>query len=277
MTEALVAAIAAIDRAEPAMLVEVSDALGSTPREAGALMLVTETTIAGTIGGGELEWRAIERAREALAGEPVPERLQLPLGPALQQCCGGHVTLSLRRLAPDDRHELNQRLQTWHAALPRIVLFGAGHVGQALVRALTPLPCRIRWHDSRQGLFPDDLDPTIEALIVTVPAVMATDPTDIVLVMTHSHTLDLAIVEARLRAMDFAWLGLIGSATKRRRFERQLRAGGVPPERLERLICPIGLAAIRGKEPEVIAASVTAQLLTVIEALRKDRALPNVA
>ncbi len=273
MSEALAAAIAAIDRAEPAILVEVIDALGSTPREAGTLMLVTETAIAGTIGGGELEWRAIERAREALAGEPIPERLQLPLGPALQQCCGGHVTLSLQHLAPTDRSGLAERLETWRTELPRIVLFGAGHVGQALVRALTPLPCRVRWLDSRPGLFPAKLDATIEAETIPDPAAITTDPTDLVLVMTHSHALDLAIVEARLRAQDFAWLGLIGSATKRRRFESQLRASGVPAERLERLVCPIGLASIRGKEPAVIAASVTAQLLTVSEALRKGKAL----
>ena len=277
MSDALAAAIAAIDRADPAILVEVTDALGSTPREAGTLMLVTETAIAGTIGGGELEWRAIERAREALAGEPIPERLQLPLGPALQQCCGGHVTLSLQRLAPSDRDELSRRLREWRAQLPRIVLFGAGHVGQALVRALTPLPCRVRWLDSRQDLFPAGLDATIEAETIADPAGVTTDPSDLVLVMTHSHALDLAIVEARLRAMDFAWLGLIGSATKRRRFEGQLKAGGIPAERLERLVCPIGLASIRGKEPAVIAASVTAQLLTVIEALRMGKALQDVA
>lgn len=277
MSDALAAAIAAIDRAEPAVLVEVIDALGSTPREAGTLMLVTETAIAGTIGGGELEWRAIERAREALVGEPVPERLQLPLGPALQQCCGGHVTLSLRRLVPTDREPLSQRLGTWRAELPRVVLFGAGHVGQALVRALTPLPCRVRWLDSRPGLFPAKLDATIEAETIPDPAAIRTEPTDLVLVMTHSHALDLAIVEARLKAQDFAWLGLIGSATKRRRFESQLKAGGILPERLERLVCPIGLASIRGKEPAVIAASVTAQLLTVSEALRKGKTLRNVA
>ncbi len=91
------------------------------------------------------------------------------------------------------------------------------------------------------------------------------------LVMTHSHALDLAIVEARLRAEDFAWLGLIGSATKRRRFERQLVAAGIPAERLQRLVCPIGLLAITGKDPAVIAASVTAQLLAVLDILARAR------
>jgi len=137
--------------------------------------------------------------------------------------------------------------------------------------------CRVSWLDSRPGLFPASLAATIESKTIPDPAAFTTDPTDLVLVMTHSHGLDLAIVEARLRAMDFAWLGLIGSATKRRRFEGQLKASGIPAERLERLVCPIGLASIRGKEPAVIAASVTAQLLTVIEALRRGKALQNVA
>ena len=269
MTEALTASLAAIDRAEPAILVEVVEVLGSAPREAGAAMLVTDTSIAGTIGGGELEWRAMQRAREALAGEPIPERLQLPLGPALQQCCGGHVTLTLTRLDPAQRDDLGRRLAGYRENLPRLVLFGAGHVGQALARALQPLPCRLRCLDSRPGLAPAEHAPD--------PAAIRTERSDLVLVMTHKHSLDLAIVEARLRREDFAWLGLIGSTTKRRRFERQLMAAGIPEERLARLVCPIGLPTITGKAPAVIAASVTAQLLAVMEALATSQKLRSVA
>jgi xanthine dehydrogenase accessory factor len=269
MTAALAAAIAAIDRDEPAVLVEVTEALGSTPREAGALMLVTDTAIFGTIGGGELEWRAMQRAHEALAGEPVPEQIRLPLGPALQQCCGGHVTLTLTRLDPARRDDLARRLAAEQERLPRVVLFGAGHVGRALVRALAPLPCRLRWLDSRPAMAP--------AEHASDSAAVATGPSDLVLVMTHSHALDLAIVEARLRHEDFAWLGLIGSATKRRRFEGQLMAAGIPAERLTRLVCPIGLPAIRGKDPAVIAASVAAQLLVVMEAFAQGDSLRSVA
>jgi xanthine dehydrogenase accessory factor len=269
MTDPLTAALAAIDRTEPAILVEVTEVLGSTPREAGTVMLVTDTAIFGTIGGGELEWRAMQRAREALAGEPVPERIQLPLGPALQQCCGGHVTLTLTRLDAAQRDALALRLQAQQERLPRVVLFGAGHVGQALATALAPLPCRLRWLDSRPAMAPAEHVPD--------PAAFRTEPSDLVLVMTHSHGLDLAIVEARLRHEDFAWLGLIGSATKRRRFEGQLMAAGIPAERLTRLVCPIGLASIKGKEPAVIAASVAAQLLAVMEALAKGEPLRSVA
>lgn len=269
MTDALATALACIDSTQPAILVEVTEVLGSAPREAGAAMLVTETAIAGTIGGGELEWRAMQRAREALAGEPVPDRLQLPLGPALQQCCGGHVTLALTRLDAGQRDAIARRLAGHHERLPRVVLFGAGHVGRALARALEPLPCRVWWLDSRPDLAPAEHVPELAAV--------RTGPQDLVLVMTHSHSLDLAIVEARLRHEDFAWLGLIGSATKRRRFEGQLAAAGIPAERLARLVCPIGLAAIKGKDPAVIAASVAAQLLTVMEAMAKQQNLRSVA
>ena len=269
MTRALEAAIAAIDREEPAILVEVAEVLGSTPREAGALLLVTADAIAGTIGGGELEHRAMERAREALAGEPLLDHLDLPLGPALAQCCGGHVTLRLRQVVAGDRAALAERLAARQARLPRVVVFGAGHVGRAVVQALAPLPFRPLWLDSRPGQLPPDPPAGVETRTIADPAGFATEPEDLVLVMTHSHPLDLAIVEAVLRRGDFAWLGLIGSATKRRRFESQLRAAGISAENLKRLVCPIGLAGIAGKEPAVIAASVAAQLLAVVQARAK--------
>lgn len=274
MTEALVAALATIDRKEPAILVEIVEALGSTPRETGALMVVTGDGLAGTIGGGELEHRAVARAREALAGEPLPEHLDLPLGPALAQCCGGHVTLRLRQLGPADRAKLATRLAAREAGLPRVVLFGAGHVGRAVVAALAPLPCRVLWLDSRPGQLPADAPGQVETLEIADPAGFATAPGDLVLVMTHSHPLDLAIIEAMLRRDNFAWLGLIGSETKRRRFERQLGATGLSAARL---VCPIGLAAITGKEPAVIAASVAAQLLVAMEALGHGRFGPGPA
>ncbi|MEZ5860323.1 MAG: xanthine dehydrogenase accessory protein XdhC [Geminicoccaceae bacterium] len=209
-----------------------------------------------------------------LAGEPLPERLDLPLGPALAQCCGGHVTLRLRHLAAADRAMLAERLTAWQAGLPRVVLFGAGHVGRAVVAALAPLPCRVLWLDSRPGQLPAEAPGQVETMEIADPAGFATSPGDLVLVMTHSHPLDLAIVEAMLRRGDFAWLGLIGSATKRQRFERQLAAVGLSAERL---VCPIGLAAITGKEPAVIAASVAAQLLVAMEALGQGRLGPGPA
>ena len=202
----------------------------------------------------------------------MPERLDLPLGPALAQCCGGHVTLRLRYLAAADRATLadGDGLAGGPAARrPSGPAMSAGPWSPP-----SPLPCRVLWLDSRPGQLPAEAPGQVETMEIADPAGFTTSPGDLVLVMTHSHPLDLAIVEAMLRRGDFAWLGLIGSATKRQRFERQLAAVGLSAERL---VCPIGLAAITGKEPAVIAASVAAQLLVAMEALGQGRLGPGPA
>jgi xanthine dehydrogenase accessory factor len=144
-----------------------------------------------------------------------------------------------------------------------LFLFGAGHVGRALVLALAPLPFRIRWIDPRQGAFPLRAPTNVVMVQSEEPAEeLAVAPDGaFVLVMTHSHPLDLAIVSRALSAERFSFVGLIGSATKRARFLSQMRAAGLNKEMLDRLTCPIGLAGVEGKEPAVIAAAVAAQLL----------------
>lgn len=238
-----------------AIKITVAETLGSTPRDAGTEMLVFPDRIEGTIGGGALEWRAIERAREMLDDGISWQTIDLPLGPALEQCCGGHVRLELK--ACDDA------ALSASPPLLNLSIYGAGHVGQALITALDPLPIAISWHDTRTDLFP-----------LTVPRRVSTsgsiqppnEPGRFHLVMTHSHALDLDIVAAIVGAETFGWLGLIGSATKRVRFERALKARGIPAALIERIVCPIGIAGIRSKSPAIIAASVTAQLLIAAEA-----------
>ena len=266
MAAALSAALSAIERREPVVLVTVVEVLGSAPREAGTSMLVTEHGLAGTIGGGQLEWRALEAARALLAEGGTGRTLELPLGPALQQCCGGHVALRLELLGEADLPRLAEALAEARAALPLVALFGAGHVGRAVVQALGPLPCSLIWVDSRADMFPTTMPANAEARPTADPVAVARRlPAGAFhLVMTHSHPLDLELVATVLERGDFAWLGLIGSETKRRRFESQLRARGLPSERL---VCPIGIAGIEGKEPPVIAASVAAQLLIAFEAV----------
>lgn len=236
---------------------------GSVPRETGTHMLVTTQGIAGSIGGGHLEWKALEAARALLAaGTAGPVDLAFPLGPALGQCCGGHVTLRLQRLSAAS-------LATWVSPAPRffLQLHGAGHVGRAVARLLATLPCRVQWIDEREDAFPapgaGPEAPHLARLAVDSPEaeVALAPPQSCWLVLTHSHDLDLRIVEAVLRRDDIRWCGLIGSATKRARFERRLRARGVRPEQLARLTCPAGLPGIVGKEPEVIAVAVVGQLL----------------
>jgi xanthine dehydrogenase accessory factor len=146
----------------------------------------------------------------------------------------------------------------------RLHLFGAGHVGRALVHALAGVPCEIVWVDERESEFPaGPLPAQVERVCVEpVEAEVAQGrPGDFYLVLTHSHALDLALAEAILRRGDFGWFGLIGSASKRARFEHRLAERGVPPEVIARMACPIGLPGITGKQPGVVALSVAAQLL----------------
>ncbi|MEY8878936.1 MAG: xanthine dehydrogenase accessory protein XdhC [Leptothrix sp. (in: b-proteobacteria)] len=256
-----------------AMDVEVLAHRGSVPREAGTHMLVSADAVAGTIGGGHLELKAIAAARALLAEraavhdatgdaprfDATPVDVHYPLGPALGQCCGGAVTL---RTAP-----LNAaRLAGWPAAPPRffLQLYGAGHVGRAIAALLAGIDCRVQWIDERESEFPPEPGPAhIERVCVdAVEAEVALAPPGaFYLVLTHQHELDLRITEAVLRRGDFGFLGLIGSATKRARFLHRYAERGIAPEQLARLTCPIGLPGIRGKEPEVLAISVVAQLL----------------
>jgi xanthine dehydrogenase accessory factor len=146
-----------------------------------------------------------------------------------------------------------------------IVLFGAGHVGQALVRVLASLDCRVAWIDERDGQFPAEAAPNIRIEVTDTPVaeVAAADPGACFLVMTHSHALDQMLAEAILRRGDFRYFGLIGSMAKRRRFEQRLGALGLSPDTLARMTCPIGIEGVDGKAPAVIAVAVAAQLLSL--------------
>ncbi len=243
----------------PAVVVEVTAARGSVPREAGTRMLVSAHEVLGSIGGGHLELQAIAAARRLLAGEPVPPEQHIALGPALGQCCGGALSLRYALLA-------DSRPAGWAAPAPRFTLqiYGAGHVGRAIVKLLEGIACRVQWIDERDGEFPRDASaPHIERLCVepVQAEVAAAPPGAFFLVLTHSHALDQAITEAVLRRGDFGFLGLIGSQTKRARFLNRMAERGIAPAALARLTCPIGLPGISGKEPEVIAVAVVAQLL----------------
>jgi xanthine dehydrogenase accessory factor len=150
-----------------------------------------------------------------------------------------------------------------------IALFGAGHTGSALVAAMAGIDCEIRWIDSRRRVFP----PTAPANVVMVESgdpvreIAAMPQGSFYLVMTHSHPLDYEICEAVLRRGDFAYLGLIGSRSKRRRFEQRVKQAGMAPELLERLTCPIGIPGVGGKHPAEIAVAVAAELLKLKAAM----------
>lgn len=257
----------------PAVLLTITSTRGSTPREAGAWLALFADRQLGSIGGGQLEFQALAAARELLqSGSMHPldgQSRRYPLGPALGQCCGGVVELRFDFLS--DPAALPQLGLAEPAAVP-VALFGAGHVGRALVRALQPLPFAVRWIDSRDDILPPSQPPMLEVepsdpVERAVPRLAAGSR---VLIMTHSHQQDYELVAACLRrqreAGDLAFIGLIGSASKWASFGRRLRERGFSGSEIAQVCCPIGLPGIRGKQPAVIAASIAAQLLTGLPA-----------
>ena len=258
------------------VLVSVDSVQGSGPREVGAWMAVFPQTLVNTIGGGHLEFQAITEAR-ALMARPVSENAsstathednalttRYALGPALGQCCGGVVHLKFERISAADAPALKQRLL---ANGQPLALFGGGHVGRALVNVLSTLPYNVQWIDSRDEIFPAHLPPNVvcehsdpvHAAVADLPSGAS------VLVMSFSHAEDLDVVAACLKRQrlhgDLKFVGLIGSKTKWATFQHRLEAKGFTAEELAFITCPIGVSGITGKEPEVIAVSVAAQLL----------------
>ena len=322
------------DAGTPAVLVTVAATRGSVPREPGTKMIVTQDGTFDTIGGGHLEYKAIEIARGMLAGGEGASLQRFVLGASLGQCCGGIVELLFERigtaagwvetaatlydrntpcvlitsvdargstqkqvvtaeesyeassseeavararallgseegavLAPDGNEGGRLFLDLLRPPRMQVVLFGAGHVGQALVRMLTGLPCRITWVDSRDDAFPKGLPGNVTVVATGDPEAEAdaAAPGSHFLVMTHSHDLDLRLCERVLAREDFVYFGLIGSATKRRRFEQQLVRRGVSAARLARMTCPIGVGGISDKHPAAIAVAVAAEILQAHE------------
>ncbi|QIL73625.1 xanthine dehydrogenase accessory protein XdhC [Diaphorobacter sp. HDW4B] len=267
----------------PACLVSVESTQGSVPREAGAWMAVLPGSggalghVVGTIGGGHLELEAIQIARNLLvlpeAADELPDEEGMvrrwALGPSLGQCCGGLVHLRFELVRAEHAQALQKRLMP---SLHPLALFGGGHVGAAIVNALAPLPFAVQWIDSRDSVFPDEVpiqvrcehsDP-VEAAVRDLPSGAR------VLIMSFSHAEDLNIVAACLKRQreqgDLPFVGLIGSATKRAVFTSRLRQRGFDEHEIAHITCPIGVPGITGKEPEVIAVAVAAQLLQSVYA-----------
>lgn len=253
----------------PAILVSVDSIVGSTPREPGAKMIVTRDRLYGTIGGGNLEFQACRIARDQLLSGQAVGNKRFPLGAGLGQCCGGLVNLVFETL--DDA-------QSWSRAEGEedtldLYLFGAGHVGQAVVNAMRDLPVDIHWIDSRDDMFPPDLPAGVATVCTDTPeAEVDAAPAQCgFLVMTHDHSIDQSLCEQILKRDDFAYFGLIGSKSKRRMFETRMRRRGLDPQRFKRMTCPIGIDGISSKKPAVIAISVAAEIMQVYDQLVESR------
>lgn len=248
------------------VLVTVASVEGSGPREVGAWMAVFPQTLVNTIGGGHLEFQAIAEARSLLGSSWQDDALvnRYALGPALGQCCGGVVHLKFEHIALLDVPTLKQRLPS--QAKP-LALFGGGHVGNALVNVLSTLPFQVQWIDSRDEIFPTELPANVvsDHSEPVHAAVEALPSGSSVLIMSFSHAEDLDVVAACLKRQrlqgDLKFVGLIGSKTKWATFQHRLEAKGFSSQELAFITCPIGVDGISGKEPEVIAIAVAAQLL----------------
>lgn len=241
-------------RGEPSVLVTIIEERGSTPRNAGSKMVVTAERIYETIGGGHLEFKAMAIAREMLAsGSPDTRLERFSLGASLGQCCGGATVLLFE---PMDQPQA------------QIALFGAGHVGRALAPLLASLPCKVRWIDSRESEFPEQVPAGVEKVVndEVVDEVDALPSGSYFIVMTHNHQLDLELTAAILKRNDFAYFGLIGSRTKRVKFEHRLRERGFASETVQRMRCPMGLAEVKGKLPVEIAISIAGEIIATYNA-----------
>jgi xanthine dehydrogenase accessory protein XdhC len=253
-----------------AVLVRIATAEGSTPREAGATMIVTALRSAGTIGGGQLEFHCLDIAREMLAGGETARRLDIPLGPQMGQCCGGRVSVTLERATLAHAEALRAEEAAARSSRPAVLIFGAGHTGRALARTLAPLPLAVTLIDDR--------DEEVLGLPAEIARLRLDDPEGAIaaapagagfIVLTHSHALDYRLTEAALLRDDAAYVGMIGSATKRARFAASFRRRHPASPALARLTCPIGGNDVDDKRPEVIAALTAAELVRCLLAHRQ--------
>lgn len=260
--------IALRDRGESGVLLTVVEARGHSPRAAGAKMVVSADATWGSVGGGNLEAAAVDRARDLLAeAEPQVTTLSFDLSEKAPhehgvQCCGGRVRVLLE---PLDRPAA-------------VAIFGVGHVGLELARILARHPIDLHLVDSRPDrLSPQALAPLADAEarirvhqlpLLPEEALAELPPGAHVVIMTHDHSEDLALVDAALRTPGLGSVGLIGSAAKWQRFRTRLADAGFTESDLDRVTTPIGLPELGGKEPAVIAVSVAAALLVALERAR---------
>lgn len=321
---------------ERAVLVTVAGIRGSSPRELGAKMIVTDRETIGTIGGGQLEFQST-RVAVGMLDERDATLRSFPLGSSMGQCCGGVVEILFEPLSdgiPDWLRDLRtlhgQRtpaviatrisrsspakfvatsdevfgiaepepprgmVSTSRDVLIRerkalrsvqefyepivmpdlnIAVFGAGHVGTAVVAALAGLDCNIRWIDSRRNIFRNEFS-NVRQIEAPEPSleVAAMPAGSFYLVMTHSHALDFDICDRILRRPDVGYCGLIGSRSKRRRFEKRFRQQGMSQASIDSLVCPIGVDGISGKKPAEIAIAVAAEILSLNERAKQHGA-----
>ncbi|MEO9459519.1 MAG: xanthine dehydrogenase accessory protein XdhC [Lentilitoribacter sp.] len=257
---------------DPVAGIQITSIKGSTPRNLDAWMLVKRSSIFRTIGGGQLESIAIEKARALLqknSNEII--KLDIPLGPEIGQCCGGYVSISIKLLNLRERDTYRKDLRDELASQTDIYIFGAGHVGKALAEAFTLLPYKPILIDSRE----EELSGApigVETQLTSLPeAIIRTaKPNSAYVILTHDHALDFMIADAALARSDAAYIGMIGSKTKRASFENWYKQENGHTLDIDQLTCPIGGKPVDGislgdKRPEIIAALAASEIIIQID------------
>jgi xanthine dehydrogenase accessory factor len=284
-------------------LVEVAGTKGSTPRDKGAFMLVSRAAIFGTIGGGQLEYMAIDKARQMLGRSASPRSgfgadvgaaphppstprssrgegkgegqrdfgkavatLDVPLGPEIGQCCGGRVEVLIRRVDAAVEAELVRTAEIDEARQPYVYIFGGGHVGQALASAVALLPVHVVVVETRAEAL-EGMPDTVETRLTPLPEAMVRDAPagSAFAILTHDHALDFLIVAEALRRDDTTYVGMIGSKTKKATFKSWfLKSADGSEAEFARLVSPIGGDAVKDKRPQVIAALAAAEIMTAM-------------
>lgn len=251
-------------RPAPVIHVVLCTVQGSSPREAGAEMFVSTDAVQGTIGGGQLEYMAIDKAHVMLRNGERQAEMDVPLGPEIGQCCGGRVAVSLRLMDGAARDAVCLAAAQAQDAFPHVYIFGAGHVGRAVARLFHFLPVQAVLIDSRAAEL-SMVDPTVTTRLSALPEadIHAAPKGSAFIILTHDHALDFLLTAEALSRKDAAYVGLIGSATKRAKFAR-FCAETTPGADLTALTCPIGATPSRDKRPEVIAAFVVAEVMACL-------------
>lgn len=250
MTSWQTAIAACHQAAEGFVVVTLLQAKGSTPRDGGSKIVVTKTKTFDSIGGGGLEYLIISRARDLLVqGVPVQCVEHFPLAGKANQCCGGSVS-ALFEAFPESKRS--------------VVVFGAGHVGKAVVQVLSECDARIDWVDARAEQFPEVIPGNVQCFVAAQPETLIEDlrADVIVLILTHDHSLDYRLLSKLLDETEISSIGMIGSKTKSERFRARLRRDGIPVQEDARWRCPVGLPEVGGKLPMEVAISIAAEVLS---------------
>lgn len=246
---------------EQVVKLELTKVDGSSPRNVGTVMYVACKVIYGTIGGGQLEFLAIENARKMLNTSTMTCDMDIPLGPEIGQCCGGRVTISLIQMSLQDKNNDCTKIIKTEASLPYVYILGGGHVGRSLANQFQHLPVRCILVDTRENEL-IQCNAKVETRLSAIPEMdIQTAPAgSVFIIVTHDHALDFLLTSTALVRKDAAYVGMIGSSTKRAKFKSWCR-DNCTCLNTQDLNCPIGASSNIDKRPSVIAAFVVAEVL----------------